>query len=164
MSGKLTKQELDEAIQESGTYNLWKLKLESGDIHLLELSSRMDFVLTGIHIGITLDTALPLCSVTIEEYNDWAKNLENAEKLRRANAFMEAQLETIVYAAAKRSPVLAVSILEKRNPKRWMPTDTSPIVPDNTRGGHVRMSDALDAKRKNYINGDLAKIKDFDVE
>jgi hypothetical protein len=154
-----TKALLAEVIEDSQAFDKWKIILQANSVSKLNLDSRMEYVLAGVHIGVLPATACRLCGVTESDMQEWYTKPSNAHRMEEANGFVEASLEVVVYQAALKAPFLAVSLLEKRNPKRWMPLGETKAVKGRKAAS---MSEIL----ANKARGEMVKKEmggDFDV-
>lgn len=157
-AGRLNRGDVADALKETGRFNTWKLTVERNQVVSMNTSEKMDYVLAGIHTGVTAQTAVLVCGVREDEFNAWLSNPDNAYAFQRAMSLSDAHLEAVLYEAAKKNPILAREVLKDRNPKRYASADSLPFTPQKARGVS-KMSGVLEAKRNQTLNNPV----DFDV-
>lgn len=152
---KISTTDIAKVLKDSAEFTSWKLEVDEMRQSKAGVNKRMDFALAGIQIGILPTTAVTLCGVFDHDLERWLdSDPQNSERMMRAAAFAEAKLEFIVHKAAERDPYLALSILEKRNPKRWEAMEREDYSKSVVKG--KKMSSMLSSNTDN-------KAKLFDV-
>jgi hypothetical protein len=110
---------IQQALEDSSSFLTWKIEVEEMKRKSPNIEKRMSMALAGVHLGILPMTAVSLCGVYDLALETWLKSPENVDRMLAAISYAEARLEATVYQASLIDPYLAMSLLEKRNPKRW---------------------------------------------
>lgn len=90
------------------------------DLEELTLEQKMDLVLAGIGIGLSIGTCLMLTMTDGEEFRKWVLSSRlNKQRFMKAYARGIAFLEYKVMESAKSDPNLAYRVLKSRMPEMW---------------------------------------------
>lgn len=100
------------------TPEFFKWRRKALEVKTKKIDLRMKRVIEGILEGISIETALSICNVSITEYLSWVKVGENAQKVSGAIAMSEGVLEHVVYQASLQDPKLALQLLKTRSTRK----------------------------------------------